>query len=37
MVSTITAPRRGGRGKYSTLFEGAYFLGLMGWDFLSSL
>ena len=33
MVLLITALRRIGRGIYSKLFEGAFFVGLMLWDF----
>ena len=33
MVFIITALRRIFRGTYSTLFEGGFFLGLLGWDF----
>ena len=33
MVLIITALRRIGRGTFSKLFDGMFFLGLMGWDF----
>lgn len=33
MVFIITALRRIGRGVYSSLFEGVFFVSLMGWDF----
>jgi hypothetical protein len=33
MVLIITALRRIGRGTFSKLFDGVFFLGLMGWDF----
>lgn len=33
MVSIITALRRIGRGTFSSLFDGIFFLALMGWDF----
>ena len=32
MVFIITALRRIGRGVLSTLFEGMFFVGLVGWD-----
>ena len=37
MVFIITALRRIGRGTFSKLFDGAFFLYLMGWDFSLAL
>ena len=37
MVFFITALRRIGRGIYSKLFDGFFFVGLMGWDFSLAL
>ncbi len=33
MVFIVTALRRIGRGALSKVFDGTFFLGLMGWDF----
>lgn len=37
MVFIITALRRIGRGTFSKLFDGFFFVGLMGWDFSLAL
>jgi hypothetical protein len=37
MVFIITALRRIGRGTFSTLFDGIFFLSVMGWDFSLAL
>ena len=37
MVFFITALRRIGRGIYSKLFDGLFFVGLMSWDFSLAL
>jgi hypothetical protein len=33
MVFIITALRRIGRGAFSKLFDGMFFIGVLGWDF----